>query len=493
MFRKVLLTLLLVFWAVPLFAQSVDTAWVRRYNAPADYWDEANAIAVDDSGNVYVTGESYGIGQFYDYLTIKYDRTGNELWTKRYNGPGNRLDRASAIALDRSGNVYVTGESEGDGTSRDYVTIKYDEAGREIWLRRYGGGDWNDIATSMTTDDSANVYVTGYSYESITVGPDYATLKYDHHGNELWAARYDSMYDYAYAVCIDSLHNAYVTGTSGTLKYDAGGNMLWRRSYYGVDVIAGKDNNAYVVGDLFGVGAEISDYLTIKHYPNGDTAWARTYNGQADSSDYAAAITTDDSGNVYITGVSYGSGTGWDYGTLKYYPNGDTAWVRRYNGPGNGLDQPTAIAVDLFGKTYVTGYSEAGDAYQDYATVRYDETGNQIWVIRYDGPANSTDRSNAIVVDDSANVYVTGRSKGIGTSYDYATIKYVQFLRADVDHTGEVNLADVVYLVNYLFKPGPAPVPAPIVGDATCDSSVDIDDVVYLINYIFKDGPAPCI
>src|SRR6266516_6773880 len=102
--------------------------------AQGDSYDGATAIDVDDSGNVYVTGSSTGSGTGSDYATIKYDSLGQEQWVARYNGPGNDADLATGIAIDGSGNVYVTGGSAGD-----YATVKYDSAGQQQWVARYNG------------------------------------------------------------------------------------------------------------------------------------------------------------------------------------------------------------------------------------------------------------------------------------------------------------------------------------------------------------------
>jgi hypothetical protein len=343
-----------VFWSASVFAQSADTAWVRRYNGPGNYYDNANAIAVDGSGNVYVTGYSIGSGTSEDYATIKYDPDGNQLWEKRYNGTGNSRDNAKAIAVDGSGNVYVTGYSIGSGTFYDYATLKYD--------------------------------------------------------------------------------------------------------------------------------------------PNGNQLWEKRYNGPGNSDDGANAIAVDGSGNVYVTGGSDDSGTSWDYATLKYDPNGNQLWEKRYNGTGNSDDGANAIAVDGSGNVYVTGGSDDSGTSWDYATLKYDPNGNQLWEKRYNGPGNSWDWANAIAVDGSGNVYVTGQSAqsiSYPNNYDYATIKYFQFLCGDVNGDGKVTVSDVIYLINYLFKGGPPPVPLKA-GDVNCDGKETVSDVVYKINYLFKGGPKPC-
>jgi outer membrane protein assembly factor BamB len=209
-------------------------------------------------------------------------QAGGEKWVKRYNGPGNRYDLATAIAVDSSGNVYVTGSSEGSGTSSDYATIKYSSTGKQLWVKRYNGpGNGGDVATAIAVDSSANVYVTGNSVA--TLG-NYATIKYSSTGKELWVRR---------------------------------------------------------------------------------------YNGPTNGSDTADAIAVDSAGNVYVTGYSEGSGTSFDYATIKYSSTGKQLWVRRYNGPENGVDSAYAMAVDSSGNVYVTGYSEGSGTSFDYATIKY--------------------------------------------------------------------------------------------------------------------------
>jgi hypothetical protein len=496
----------------PVFAESVDTAWVRIYNGLGNSDDHANAMAVDNLGNVYVTGGSFGSGTYNDYATIKYYPNGDTAWVRRYNGPVDGSDYASAIAIDDSGYVYVTGSSYGGtGTYYDYATIKYYPNGDTAWVRRYNGpGDSIDVASAIAIDDSGSVYVCGMSYGNGTAF-DYATIKYYPNGDTTWVRRYNGPangFDDAVSIAVDNSGNVYVAGPSvglntsddySIVKYYPHGDTAWVRRYDG----GGMDNpddatalaldgsaNIYVTG--LSNGTTEYDYATIKYYPNGETVWVRKYDGPGNSRDWALAIAVDDSHNVYVTGYSTGSGTGYDYATIKYYPNGDTDWVRRYNGPGNGTDLALPIVVDDFHNVYVTGYSMGSGTGYDYATIKYYPNGGIAWVRRYNGPENSDDYAGAITVDNSGNVYVTGGSSGNGANMDYATIKYVQFLCGDVNKDGVVNSADVSYLINYLFINGPAPVPILHVGDVNVDEVVNSADVAYLINYLFISGPAPC-
>jgi uncharacterized delta-60 repeat protein len=542
-----------------------DTAgnllWVARYDGPRSSWDDATALAVDGQGNVYVTGRSVGSSGSYDYATMKYDRDGNLLWIQRYEGaryalptdlalgsqgdvyvtgysynpntrydyatvkydpngnqlwvarydrPGLSYDAAVALALDSIGNIYVTGYSTGANTRRDYVTIKYDPSGNELWLRRYdreegtsdtavavavdsqdaiyvAGTSSMDYATvrydtngnllwarfftglsngadevaALTVDSQGNVYVTGLSWGGSTNSHDYATVKYDRDGNELWVARYNgpsNLFDRAIALAVDGQGNVYVTGSSegsgsgfdyATVKYDAEGNLLWVARYngqgnqndYARSIALDGQGNVYVTGSAWN-GSDY-DYVTIKYSPDGVLLWAARYDGLGNGNDHPTRLVVDSEGNVYVTGSSRGLGSEQDYATLKYDTNGELLWVAHYNGLGNRSDYAAALALDSQGNVYVTGLSLGAGTQYDYTTVKYDTSGNLLWVARYNGTGNGDDIPTAVVVDGRGNVYVTGRSWN-GTDFDYLTVKYIQVLPGDVNGDGCVDDGDLL-------------------------------------------------
>jgi hypothetical protein len=170
---------------------------------------------------------------WYDYVTIKYDAAGDELWVAEYDGPGHGQDYPGGIAIDNTGNVCVTGRSDRyDYSSYDCTTIKYDPDGNELWVARYssqrqGGDNGSDLAL----DDAGNVYVAGYGLNPVG-GLDCIAIKYAPEGTETWVARY-------------TRHERYDEG-SKVLGLDASGNV-------------------YVAGWTYAPPS--SDYLTIKYVP----------------------------------------------------------------------------------------------------------------------------------------------------------------------------------------------------------------------------------
>jgi hypothetical protein len=416
------------------------------------------------SGNVYVTGYSVGSGSGYDYATVAYSSAGVPLWTNRYNGPGNGDDIGRAVAVDRSGNVYVTGNSVGSGSGNDYATIAYSSGGAPLWTNRYNGpGNSDDYAMALAVDRSGSVYVTGYSYGSGS-GNDYATVAYSSSGVPLWTNRYNgpaNNSDYASGVAVDGSGNVYVTGGSwgssgfagyATVAYSSAGAQLWVNRYNGAGnnndiakaVAVDGSGNVYVTGYSYG-SRGLPDYATVAYTSAGVPLWTNVFGGGVNTSYYPAAMSADGSGHVYVTGYSaYWTGSYYirHYTTVAYSSAGAQLWWNSYDGPAGSInDVASAVATDASGNVYVTGNSVGSGSGYDYATVAYSSGGAPLWTNRYSGLDNGDDGASAVAVDGSGNVYVTGYSTGSGSGYDYATLKLLGTDRLLLLYTSPTNFS----------------------------------------------------
>ena len=431
------------------FAQ-VNIQWQARYTSSGNNIDRAEDMVIDAAGNVYVTGLGQGTSGNFDYVTIKYDNSGTQQWVAQYNGPGNGLDEAHSIAVDTSGNVYVTGWSYGNATTGfDYATVKYNSAGVQQWASRYNNTtNGTDEAWDIGVDYSGNVYVTGTSDGS---GSNSAatTIKYNAAGTQQWANRYNGAggdIDATYAIYVNPTSgDSYTTGYSYisagngfnyiTIMYSTGGAQQWATQYNGTDskydearaITVDATGNVYVTGYSQKNVLTNYDYATVKYNSTGTQQWVQTYNGTGNDLDRANAIALDPSGNVIVTGKSVGALTAAeDIVTIKYDNAGTQLWLQRHNGASNGYDEGKGIATDATGAIYITGYSFTTGSNNDYTTIKYDVSGNQEWITKYNGTGNNADQAAAIAIDNIGNIYISGLSKGSGTNEDYETIKYCQ-------------------------------------------------------------------
>ncbi len=429
-------------------AAQVTQAWAARFNGAGYSFDEAYALVLDAAGNAYVTGKS---GDIYDddvnIVTISYDPLGMVRWQVIYDGPVHEDDVGLALALDPSGNVYVTGYT-GHWPNRDMLTLKYNPIGVLQWPAIYSGtANSNDHGQAVVADDLGHVFVTGNTTETGT-GVDITTIEYDAAGNAIWTVHYNGSGNGEDIPCSLGLtEDGFIclagssTGTTGTdylaLKYEPSGALLWEARYDGPysgydgcqKMVLDDEGSLYLTG--YSDGAESSgwnyDYATVKYDNEGFEQWVARYDGVDNKHDYAQDVVVDAAHNVYVTGYTYtppGPFFTPDYLTIKYDPNGLQLWTARFNGNDEAEDYAYAIAVDAGENVYVTG---KGSNRSDIVTVKYDAQGLMQWLQNYTGPGSSGDWSYAIAVDGLGNVYVSGTSYGGSATYfDYVTIKYSQ-------------------------------------------------------------------
>ena len=351
--------------------------------AEQDYWiatlggatyDDAESIAVDSSGNVYIVGQtdSQGAGS-YDALLAKYNASGTLQWQRVLGGATE--DYAQSIAVDSSGNVYIAGNTQSQGAGgQDALIAKYNTSGTLQWQRVLGGAS-NDMAAGIAVDSSGNVYIAGYTQSQGAGGYETLIAKYNTSGTLQWQRILgDTNADYANGIAVDSSGNVYIAGITASqgapgsdaliAKYDTSGTIQWQRILgSSVQASAGgiavdSSGNVYIVGFT-----EVSFYLDIlvaKYDTSGTLQWQRTL-GSPTSTDnnFGLGIAVDSSGNVYITGYTpYQSAGVNDALIVKYNTSGTLQWQRILGGTGN--DGGTGIAVDSSGNVYISGFTSQG-------------------------------------------------------------------------------------------------------------------------------------
>jgi len=405
--------------AATTYSQMIEQ-WVSTYNNQFNGFDRGRYIAVDGSGNVYVTGVSLNdtVQNLYssDYVTIKYNSSGVQQWVAIYDGPADSNDNPSSIGVDGSGNVYVTGSSRGIGTGgSDWATIKYDPLGSQLWVQRYNGPlNYDDVPNAMKVDALGNVYITGYGAVALGRAEDFVTIKYNSAGFMLWNQAYNGTFsnaDQARAIAIDDIGNVYVAG------FSHGGS-----TYY--------------------------DYATVKYNSNGAQQWVQRYNGVGSFNDEIYAMTLDNLGDVIVTGIVRGGLSFYDYATIKYTSTGVQEWVAIYNGfGGSGSDGGYGIVADGSGNVYVSGNSATSMGYPTNVTVMYNSSGDTVWTRRINDIAG-TDPFTIAYDYCLGYIYLAGTTFINGT-IDYTVVRYNSYGDSLLTkyYNGTGNVADILYAV----------------------------------------------
>lgn len=425
--RKIILLLFIVNCSLQIAVAQPTQEWVARYESPTGSSAIPNKMCLDKVGNCYIFGEYFDITN--NVILIKYNASGDTLWTRKFQNGVNSLPKG--VISDSIGNSYITFLNGPDFGPYNIVTIKFNPQGVQQWLKIYDSGG-NDQPTDIIMDRYNNIYVAGLT------GDESLVIKYNPIGDTLWIRKYTEA-GFRFPVTsidIDTKNNVYIGGLKGNIsngtqnyfamKYDSTGFFKWVTSY-NLNVLAVLNKVKVDLNfNVFITGQNLNGrILTIKYDSNGVEQWQRVFSSPVTGGDRATDMGIDNFGNIILTGYGSGVGAGnFDYVIIKYNTSGDSLWVKRFNGAANDNDEAYSLALDDSNNIYVTGRSISAGVSWDYLTIKYSSLGAQLWTVSYNNNAN--DIAFKVAVDKNNNVFVTGISDRGGIIYDYVTVKYTQ-------------------------------------------------------------------
>ncbi len=449
MIRKIILFASCICSIATIHAQTFS--WAKSLGSGSN--EEGRGVVVDASGNVYTTGSLTGSGDFdpgpgvvtltsagsTDVYISKLDALGNFVWAIRMGGTGPQS--ALAIALDNSGNIYVTGNfnntidlDPGPGFAmftslgfQDAFVAKYDPSGNHVWSNRFGSAN-HEAASDIAIDGSGNVITTGVFTGTTDFDPGAGTAnliavsssdayisKLDLNGNYVWAKQ----------IVLNG------SNSPTSLTADVAGNV-YITGYYENAVDFDPGAGTYTI-----TSAGMQDIFFVKLDVNGAFSWAGSMGGTV--ADYGRSIALDATGNVIITGEFQGTAdldptvgvynltatAVKDIFVAKFNPaTASFIWSVRIGDTNN--DVGYGITTDANNNIYVTGdfigtvdfdpgagsvlISSNGNQ-RDCFILKLDASGNYIWAGAF-GSAFLGDASFSIYVDASTTIYTTGYYQG---------------------------------------------------------------------------------
>ncbi len=427
-------------------AQNLE--WAKSMGGTSN--DFGVSIDIDDSGNSYITGSFNGTVDFdpgvgtnnltsaggVDIFVAKFDVSGNFVWAKAMGSMSD--DYGYSIAVDASGNVYLTGDFMGTADfdpgvstfnltsagNKDIFISKLDASGNFLWAKALGGAG-DDSGNSIAIDASGNVHTTGFFNSTADFDPGVGTYNLTiawGGGKDIFVSKLDAFGDFVWAKALGGVGD----DTGYSIAVDASGNVHTTGSYQST---ADFDPGVGTY-DLTCTGQDI---FISKLDASGNFVWAKTIGSIGSLSDDSGnSIAVDASGNVYTIGYFMnggdfdpGAGTfglqsngSQDIFISKLDASGNFLWAKSMGGTSNDFGE--SIAVDALGNVYTTGrfaftadfdpgvstYNLVGSGSMDAFTSKLDASGNFVWARKTGGSGN--DQGRAIRVDASGNIYTTG-------------------------------------------------------------------------------------
>jgi len=447
-----------------MFAQSL--LWSARYTSSHAQIDYGNAVYVDGSNNVFVTGSVAG-----SLFIRKYNVSGTLQWTTTYNGAGSLNDEGRAITADGSGNLYVTGITDVGSSNYNIVIIKYNSSGTQQWANTYGPtGTWdygNAIAWDAT---NSYLYVAGSQNDSATI------IKLNSSGTLQWGKKYVGTGSMAYDLELDCSANPHICG----IKLDGGSSVdafTLKSNSGSVDesycIKIDGSGNCYICGQAAN-GGNSQDGFLQKLNSSGTSQWI-SYAGGSNPDGFQSLALSNGCGasnpDIYVTGVDGIITHNQDILTCKYNNSGTQQWSDSYDGTGNNQIDSYDIGYMILysantNKVIVAGITEDSNNKYDIIAIRHNiSTGAQDWSVIYNySTANLYDQEYPIWYcmglgyDDchlTDYVFITGGSQASATNLDVITLLIGATGDCSGRYASESNISIIDNADNTIIYPNP--------------------------------------
>ncbi|MDD1463724.1 SBBP repeat-containing protein, partial [Dolichospermum sp. ST_sed5] len=411
-----------------------------------------------DTGTYYVKVFRPAAGNNTNY-TLQV-ATSTAIWPVQFGTSGQ--ERNSGVSNDRAGSVFAAGLTTGAfagntnaGDTDGYIS-KYNPDGSQAWVKQFGTSG-TDYAIGTGNDNAGNVYSTGYTNGAFTGATNLGSndgfiTKYTSTGTLAWVKQFGTAADdTSFGISVDSNGNSYIIGkTSGAFagnvtqgaydayiaKYDTNGTQTWIKQFgtnqddETIGVSIDSNDNIYVLGSTVGAfagntNASGYDVFVSKYNSSGTQAWVKQLGSSGNNYANINGISTDSTGNVFITGFTDGTFSGntslgsYDGFVAKYSTTGTLAWVKQFGTTSE--DYSAASKTDSVGNTYVTGWTSgqftgntALGGYDGFLA-KYDTSGTRLWVKQFG--TNSNDYANGLSIDNLGNIYISGWTEGSFPTY----------------------------------------------------------------------------
>lgn len=301
--------------AVTKYSPTGEILWRELRVSETSWWANRGwAVAVDDAGNSYVASGYPYFKQDSDFVVVKYDPDGHEVWATTYSA--GEIETPFAIAVGSGGDVVVTGQSDSLSSSMSALTVKLDPDGTIAWARKFHPGAF-DRGDAVTTDSSGNIYVAGATSIEVDSGflsYTYLALKYSPSGDLIWSSFEHDPDSYhlqvAQSIVVDADGNSYLGGPLGgqIRRLDAAGNVTeefpptTEQSMEIGDLTFDSDGDLVVAGHFFDTAEQHWTGALATVTTAGSPVWLRRLGGDPDNPEVHADIAPD--GSLRVTTAS---------------------------------------------------------------------------------------------------------------------------------------------------------------------------------------------